>query len=163
MPYQPNGDNQWNLHKIIILQDIHNIQYSSQHAFPVIYFFIQTKWMKFEKWDSQGNLSLYLFLFIMLDFFAKLMSAVHGTGDSSCKSCIRVYTYIYGNIMKSTKLSYLVTIIHITNSSQMGTLKHYTLNCCSKPEHFACGSSVCKSVMTDLNSWATTAVSPQHR
>ena len=28
---------------------------------------------------SQGNLSLYLFLFIMLAFFAKLMSAMHGT------------------------------------------------------------------------------------
>ena len=44
--------------------------------------------MNIDKWDSQGNLSLYLFLFIMLAFLAKLMSAVHGTWDSSCKSYI---------------------------------------------------------------------------
>ena len=52
-----------------------------------------TEW-KMRKWGSQGNLSLYLFLFVMLAFFAKLMSAVHGTWDSSCKSCIRVCMYI---------------------------------------------------------------------
>ena len=38
-----------------------------------------------------------------------------------------------------------------------------TSNCCSKPEHFACGSSFCMSVMIAPSSWATTAVFPQRR
>ena len=38
-----------------------------------------------------------------------------------------------------------------------------TLNCCSNPEHLACGTSLCMSAMATLSSWATTAVFPQRR
>ena len=96
---------------------------------------------------SQGNLSLYLFRFSILAFFAYLMSAMHGTCDSSCKSCI------------STHHPHLITLLHKAEHDSAQS----TLNCCSNPEHLVCGSSFCMSAMTVLSLWATTAVSPQHR
>ena len=62
---------------------------------------------------------------------------------------------LHSNTVKPT--SYLYS--HYKSDSSI----YSTLNCCSKPEHFACGSSFCMSPMTAPSSWATTAVFPQRR